>query len=189
MTRLVSKTPDELTREQREQYHRMARIRLPDEDAQYGGPLDPWIRSPEFGRRALSLAGVLLDRTSINRRTIELVILVTAHYWKCEFEWDGHSRMARESGVSEEVIEAIRRGTRPVMAKEDELLAFDVCQTLQDGQTLSEGLYGQAVHQFGEQGVAELVGTIGFYTMVAMTLCAFGIQGKEKEKSVFLLAD
>ena len=37
-------------------------------------------------------------------------------------------------------------------------------------------LYQRAVEGFGEQGLVEMIATIGYYTMVAMTLNAFEVQ-------------
>ncbi len=44
------------------------------------------------------------------------------------------------------------------------------------GHTVSGDIYENAVACFGEQGVVELIATIGYYTMVSMTLNAFEIE-------------
>jgi 4-carboxymuconolactone decarboxylase len=175
MSRLQPKQPEELTVAQREQYDRVGRSRQAGADGQYGGPFDAWVRAPELGRRTMRLGDFLWQGTTIGRRIVELGILVTARFWESNVEWAAHSRLARQHGVSDEVIDAIFAGTRPTMAPEDELIAYDVSRSLHEHHELPPDLYERAVSQFGEEGLVELAATIGFYTMVAMTLAAFEV--------------
>lgn len=185
MSRLQPKQPEELTPEQREQHERTGRSRKAGDDGQYGGPFDAWIRAPELGRRAMGVGDFLWQRTTIGRRIVELAILVTARFWESNVEWSAHSRLARQNGVSDEVIDAIYDGTRPKMAPEDELIAYDTCRSLHENHELAPDQYARAVAQFGEEGLMELVATIGFYTMVAMTLAAFDVGVPEGVESPF----
>jgi 4-carboxymuconolactone decarboxylase len=173
MSRLERKQFEELTPEQQAQHERVGRTRRVGADGRYGGPFDAWVRSPELGRRAMGMGDFLWERTTNGRRLVELAILVTARFWESDIEWWVHSRMASEAGVSDAVIDAIYSNTRPKMAADDELIAYDVCRSLHEHHELPTEQYERAVAQFGEEGLMELVGTIGFYTMVAMTLRAF----------------
>ena len=174
-SRLQVKQPGELTPEQLEQYERVGRSRKAGADGQYGGPFDAWVRAPELGRQAMRLGNFLWEGTTVGRRLVELGILVTARFWESNVEWAAHSRLARQNGVSDEVIDAIFAGSRPTMAPADELIAYDVSLSLHERHDLPVDLYERAVAQFGEEGLVELVATIGFYTMVAMTLQAFEV--------------
>ena len=136
MTRLSSKSPDEMTPEEIEQYNRIGKFRTPLDNGTYGGPFDPWIRSPEVARRAVSWGNMIWERTAIDRRLVELAIVVTARFWKSNVEWVSHSRMALENGVSQEVIDAIFAEQRPETAPEDELLVYDICRALQETHQL-----------------------------------------------------
>jgi len=40
-------------------------------------------------------------QTSLDRRLLELAIIVVAAHWRAEFEWWAHARMAREYGVDD----------------------------------------------------------------------------------------
>jgi 4-carboxymuconolactone decarboxylase len=175
MSRLTTTPPDQLTPEQREQYDRLARTRRPREDGSIGGPFDPWIRSPEMARRALGMGDFVWERTTLGRRVVEFAIIVTARFWESNVEWLAHSRMARQHGVSQEAIDDVFAERRPESAPEDEQITYDVCTALHRTHRLPPELYARAVEQFGEQGLVEMVGTIGFYTMVAMTLSAFEV--------------
>ena len=175
MSRLQKKRPEELTPEQREQFDRIARFRKPDADGQIGGPFDPWIRSPEVAKRAVSLGNFIWERTTLDRRIVELAIIITARHFRSNVEWVAHARMAREQGVSDDVIDAVFARRRPQDAPADELLSYDVVTALHESHDLPLDLYRQAVEAFGEQGLMELIVTIGFYGFVSLTLNAFNV--------------
>ena len=175
MSRLVPKRPEELTPAQRERYQEVARVRAPRADGQIGGPFDPWLRSPELSRRAMGLGDFIWQRTTLERRLIELAILVTGRAWRSNVEWVAHTRLAREFGVAQETIDAIFAERRPEQAPEDERLVYDVSRTLHETRDLPLDLYQRAVARFGEQGLVELVSVLGFYTFVSMTLNAFDV--------------
>src|SRR5262245_46853456 len=130
------------------------------------GPFNAWLHAPVVGRRLSSLGATLRFDTSIERRLLELAIIVVAAHWKAEFEWWAHARMAREHGVSDPVIEAIRRGERPAFAAADEALVYDVARRLMVGGSVDDPTYAGAAELLGHQGVVELVSLCGYYTLV-----------------------
>ena len=174
-SRLQPRKFDELTPAQQAQYERISRARKPGSDGQFGGPFDAWIRSPEVAQRAMSLGNFVWERTSIGRRIVELAIIVTGRHWRSNVEWVAHARLASEQGVSDEVIQAVFEQRLPGQAPEDEILTIEVCRALHETQELPIALYRRAVEMWGEQGLMDLIQTIGFYTFVSMTLNAFNI--------------
>ena len=185
MTRLSFKSSDEMTPEEREQFDRIGKFRKVLENGAYGGPFDPWIRSPEVARRAVSWGNFIWERTVLDRRLVELAIIVTARFWESNVEWVSHSRMALENGISQEVIEAVFEQRRPAKAPKDELLIYDVCRILHKKHQLPLNLYQQAIDAFGERGLVDILATIGYYTFVAMTLSSFDIGLAEGTKGPF----
>jgi 4-carboxymuconolactone decarboxylase len=175
MSRLTPKRPEELTPEQRERHAEVAKVRPARPDGQIGGPFDPWIRSPELSRRAMGLGDFIWQRTTLERRLIELAILVTGRTWRSNVEWVAHVRYALEFGVTQATIDDIFKERRPEGAPEDERLVYDVTRALHATRDLPLDLYRRAVARFGEQGLVELVAVIGFYTFVSMTLNTFDV--------------
>jgi 4-carboxymuconolactone decarboxylase len=176
MSRLPVTSPESLSEGQREQYQRISRFRSPRANGELGGPFDPWVRSPELAQRAVSFGGFIWERTSLDRRIIELAILITARFWEANVEWVSHAPVALQHGVSQETIDAVFDRRRPANAPADEVLAYDVCASLHERHQLPLAIYDQTVSQFGEQGLVELIATIGYYTLVSMTLNAFEVQ-------------
>ena len=185
MSRLTKKSADELTDAQREQFERISRFRKPRADGQIGGPFDPWIRSPEVARRALSLGNFVWERTTLPRRIVELAIVVTARFWRSNVEWVAHARMARENGVAQAVLDAVFDQQTPESAPVDELLTIAVCRAIHEEHQLPADIYQRAVDEFGEQGLVEMIMTIGYYTFVSMTLNAFEIEVAQGEDTPF----
>ncbi len=175
MSRLTKRTRDELTPEQRAEYDNIVSGRSPREDGTLGGPFDVWLLSPEWSQRVRGLVGMLWERTTLDRGLVELAICITGRHWEANVEWAAHAPRAIEYGIAPEVLDAVFEERRPEFAPEEQLLLYDVCIALHRNRALPEPLYERAVATFGEQGLVEIIGVIGFYTMVSMTLNAFEV--------------
>ena len=53
---------------------------------------------------------------------------------------------------------------------EDEELAHDFCDELLRTHGVSDATYRRSVDKFGEQGVIDMLGLIGYFTTVSMVL-------------------
>jgi len=136
------------------------------------GPFVPLIRSPELMAAAQKMGEYLRYRSAIGTRLTELAILVTARHWSQQVEWAIHAPIAREYGVSEAVIAAIAARERPAAMLEDEALVYDFCLQLHRQQRVDDATYAAALAAFGEQGVVDLMGINGYYTLLAMVMNA-----------------
>ncbi|MEM7000429.1 MAG: carboxymuconolactone decarboxylase family protein, partial [Pseudomonadota bacterium] len=144
-------------------------------DGHIGGPFDVWLRSPEMGRRLVDLGGFFRFRSTVDRRYVEVAILVTGQFWQAQFEWWAHEPMAREAGVPDAVIAAIKTGNVPDCEDAGDAAAYALARELHQSRQLSQPTFDQAKAVFGETGVAELIGLCGFYGLVSMTLNGFDV--------------
>ena len=112
---------------------------------------------------------------SMDRRYIEIAILVTGAFWTSQYEWFAHETMATDAGVPAEILKAIKIGERPDFADERDAVAHDLSYELHRKHHIGDETYRRAVNAFSENGVAELINLCGFYTMVAMSLNTFRI--------------
>ncbi len=138
-------------------------------------PLTAWIASPEFGDRAQHLGEFLRYQTSLRPRFSELAILATARHWSAEYEWFVHKAEALKTGLEPEIIAAIARGARPEFPDPADAVVYDFARSVHEKHFVAPELYQRAVELLGESGVVELVGIIGYYALVAMTLNVFEI--------------
>jgi 4-carboxymuconolactone decarboxylase len=137
---------------------------------QLSGPFVAAIRSPEFMRRLQHLGEYLRYDHAIAAPLREMVILLTARSWSQQYEWHVHEPIAVNAGLSRGVIDAIAEGRRPIEMSPEEALLFDCFTELQRTQTLSDHTYARAVRTFGEHGLVDIVGAIGYYGILAMIM-------------------
>ena len=134
------------------------------------GPFIPLLRSPELMSRLQKTGAYLRFNSSLPPKVSEFVILLTSRQWTQQFEWDAHLPLALKAGVQPEVSAAMSEGRRPMGMDPDEELAYDFCTELHQDQSVSDATYERAVKRFGEQGVIDMVGLRGYYSMLAMIM-------------------
>ncbi len=175
MSRLRRRTTAEMTDAQRDVFARMAEGRNNVSDGHIGGPFDAWLLSPSTGLRLFQLGGALRFKPCIDRRYVELAILVTGQLWKAQYEWYAHEPMARAAGLADDVIVAIKSGREPTFNDAGDEAAWRFCTTLHRDRRVDDDTYAATVAVFGEDGVQELINACGMYTLVSMTLNTFEV--------------
>lgn len=130
MSRLPRRPTADMNEDQREFFNQMAEGRPPVEDGHIGGPFDVWALTPDVGRRVWKLGGSIRFKSTIDRRYIELAILVVGQLWEAQFEWFAHEPMARDAGLPEDVIQAIKRGEKPSFTDAGDEACWNLCTTL-----------------------------------------------------------
>jgi 4-carboxymuconolactone decarboxylase len=137
------------------------------------GPFAIYLHSPPFGELAQKLGGHLRFKTSVPPRLSEFAILCTAHYWKAQYEWAMHAPMAEKQGVKPQTVREIQAGRPPKSAARDELAIYAFVKELYANRRVGTPTYNRVKKILGDAGVVELVGILGYYAMVSMTLNTF----------------
>lgn len=149
------------------------------------GPSEAWLRSPGIADPLRQLVEYCRYGTSLPREVAELAILVTGARWKAQFEFWGHARLARHLGIAPEAIEAIRTGQRPHLERPDLETAYDVVSEYFATNRLRPETYARAIDAFGERGLVDLIGVVGLYGLVSMTLNIFDVPVPEGQQAPF----
>jgi 4-carboxymuconolactone decarboxylase len=136
------------------------------------GPFVPLLRSPELMAAAQRMGEYLRYRSALGTRLSELAILVTARHWNQQVEWAIHAPIAAQSGIGQDVIDAIAQRRMPAGLAADEQAVFDFCNELQRDKRVTDATYAAALALFGEHGVTDLMGLNGYYTFLAMVMNA-----------------
>ncbi|MEZ5931966.1 MAG: carboxymuconolactone decarboxylase family protein [Alphaproteobacteria bacterium] len=139
------------------------------------GPLAIWLHRPELAAAAQALGRYCRYDTLLEPRLSELAILVTARVFGSEYEWHAHKPIALKAGLSEAVVEAIRAGKTPPFERRDEALVHAFAEAAHRGRNVSEALYDEAVAMLGAEAVVDLVGLLGYYTLISLTINIFGV--------------
>jgi 4-carboxymuconolactone decarboxylase len=137
------------------------------------GPFAVWMHAPEFGDLAQKVGAHCRYKTALPPRLSEFAILCTARLWRAQYEWFAHAPMAANGGVKPKTIQDLRAGRNPKSAPKDERAIYDFVQELYKTKRVSERTY-KRVHAFlGDGAMVELVGILGYYVMISMTLNVF----------------
>lgn len=139
------------------------------------GPLRVWVRSPQLATHAQALGAFCRYGTGLPPRLSELAILVTGAFWKAGFEWAVHAPIALKAGLSGDVVEAIRAGAPPRFEAEDEAAVHAFSLELHRDRRVSDATYRRCADAIGVEGTIELVGILGYYTLISMTINAFEV--------------
>jgi 4-carboxymuconolactone decarboxylase len=118
----------------------------------------------------------------LDKRLFELMTIVVARHWGAQYEWFVHVEAGRKAGLTDAVIEPLRNKQKPVFAREDERLVYDVVTELSETRRLSDASYRRALDFFGQDLLIELITATGFYTLVAMMLNAFDVDTPDGSK-------
>ena len=176
MTRLPLQTRDALDDDGREVWDSITATRgsIVTDQGALMGPFNAWVTAPGIGGRLADLGAALRFESSIERRLLEVAIITVGARWRAEFEWWAHSRMAVAHGVSQEVVDAIGRGTAPPL-RDDERVVHAVARQLVEDGHVDGATYDAARALLGDRGLVELVTLCGYYTLVSFTLNAFEV--------------
>ncbi len=137
------------------------------------GPFAVWLHAAEFGMLAQALGGHCRYQTVLPARLSEFAILCTARLWRAQYEWFAHAPMAERAGVKPKTIADLRAGRAPKSAAKDERAIYDFVQELYKTKRVSDRTYKRVHGLLGDKGMVELIGILGYYVMVSMTLNVF----------------
>lgn len=134
------------------------------------GPWHVLVRSPGLLNPARSLSDYVRFNSSLPPRLSELAILITAREWTSQYEWNAHHGLAMRGGLDPEIATALAEGRRPEGMAPDEAALYDFCIELHRNRSVSDATYARALELLGEQGIVDMIGLSGWYTLVAMAL-------------------
>ena len=138
------------------------------------GPFIALLRSPELLDRMQRVGEYLRFHNAIPQKLVELAILVTSRHVDNDFEWILHQPLAVKEGVARETIAAINEFRRPASAPADEIAVHDFVRELLEKRFVSDAAYTRVQERFGEQGVVDLTGTVGYFVAVCYVMNVAG---------------
>ena len=148
------------------------------------GPIGMWMYSPPMAEHLFPASTYLRFGAdgSRDQRLVELAILTAARALDSQYEWSAHETLGLDAGLEEEIIDLLRWDTPLAEAgevaglNEPERTIIRVVRELIREPRLSREAFESAQRIFGNQGLMDLAGLIGHYTLVNYTLKAFDVQ-------------
>lgn len=142
--------------------------------APFDGPYLPLMNHPQLASRIEALGYYLKFQSTLPREVYQFVVLKVARSCNVPFEWVDHVDHAREAGVPEVVIEALRTGP-PVDLPEPLATASPIIDAALVWREIPDAAQQAAIKRFGRQGLVELVVLAGFYQMFSAINQGFAV--------------
>ena len=139
------------------------------------GPFRIWLANPEFSEIAETFGRRVRFGSGLPRRIVELATIIACRNAKAQYAWHSHRNAAREVGIDEAVIAAIRDGKTPKIGDETEAAVYAFCHEVLEKKSVSDETFHRVDSLLGRPALIDLMGLIGFYGVVAITLNAFNI--------------
>ena len=134
------------------------------------GPFTAILRSPGFMGPAQKLGEYIRFHCPLDMRINEMAALMGARAWSQQYEWFAHVPHALKAGLKPAIIEAIAEGRRPAGMAGDEEVLYDFLTELLANKSVCDATYARTVGHYGEQGIIDILGIVGYYTMLAMIM-------------------
>ena len=146
------------------------------------GPVGMWMHSPVLAEAVFDLRQRVRYGTPKDQRLTELIILTTAREISNQYEWSAHEPLGQAAGLEQDIIEVIKyrkdMNSLPSIEGFDEIeqTLVQFTRELVSEEKVSTPTFNKAIELFGNEGVVDIVGLVGYYNFVAMTLKAFDVQ-------------
>lgn len=135
-----------------------------------GGLFAVLMHSPEVAARTAHFGTYIRFEKSLPQPVHELAMIVGAHECGGELEWRGHSRAAREAGVSEATIEAVEHDGDLTALLAGDALIIRFGRSLLRDRHVDDATFESVRAAFGERGVVDLVATLGYQALLGCVL-------------------
>ena len=163
--RLPKLSPEQYTARQKEvvDKHNARRDRL-------GGPYNVWIHSPDMFEKASAISNYMRFDCGLPVKLREFGILVMSRYWDAQYSWNAHVDKAMAAGIPADVVNDLAAGKKPKFKADDERVYYNFAMELLENHFVSDKTFNEARTIFGERTLVDLIGSVGYFTMLAMVL-------------------
>ncbi|MFI6551108.1 carboxymuconolactone decarboxylase family protein [Streptomyces prunicolor] len=138
-------------------------------------PFLVWARNMELAHWVENLGAYCRNESRFPQRLRELSVLIVGRHFDSQSAWNAHYEQAIAEGVPAECLDRLARGEDPGFKAEDERLFHAFAHEMLEDHFVSEETYGAALALFGEDGLLDLIGCVGSFSMSAMMLNTFQV--------------
>jgi 4-carboxymuconolactone decarboxylase len=140
------------------------------------GPYSLLLHMPEMAQRLEALRTHIRGEDSLPQKLQELVMISVAREMGCAFIWYAHAAPARQAGVRDDVVDAIR-DKKPVAGLDaDERLVVDFTRELLQTRRVSRPTFEAATARLGQRGVMTLTNLIACYAVLAYNMNTYELE-------------
>lgn len=135
------------------------------------GPFTMFMHCPDIAAHMETLGGYVRFKGKLDHRVRVLAAMVVGREFEALYVWGAQTGSARRQNVPESTITAIReKHSRGVPAEDAQIIEFT--RDLLAKHRVDEALAQALIKRFGNEQFIELTGTIGYYSLLCMTVNA-----------------
>ncbi len=134
------------------------------------GPFEALLQSPGLADLAQQMGAHVRFRSSLPDGLKELAILRVARRWTAQYEWFAHRQLAVSAGLDAAIADAIAVGEDPAALDADAAAVYEFVGGLLESGDVSDEAFAAVESRWGKQGAMDLIGTVGYYTLVSLVL-------------------
>ena len=131
-----------------------------------------WLHSPDLAESVQEVGAYFRRQPAFPRSAVEMIILLTARHWKCEYEWAAHEPVARTEGLDESIIESIRTGAKPAFSDPGFRALYEFTRSMLETHDASDNIVAELTERYGPRGVIDASILIGHYVHGAILIHA-----------------
>jgi 4-carboxymuconolactone decarboxylase len=140
------------------------------------GPFNALMRSPDLCDLVQRVGAYVRFKSTMPAPLNELAICMAGRKWTAQYEFYAHRKLGIDAGLNPAILDAVAAGRRPEGMSKDETIVYEFVTELLATGSVSDGKYQPALDRFGEGGVMDLVGAVGYYSLVSMVLNVAQVQ-------------
>ena len=135
-----------------------------------------FLNAPTNALPLLSFGQSILTKQELDAHLRELAILRVAHLTGANYEWIQHVPIAKETGVTDEQVEAIPQGATAAAFDDLEKRVLRFTDEVTQNVKASQETFQALEKDLGPRQMVELALAIGFYGMVARIMESFEVE-------------
>ena len=135
------------------------------------GPFTMLLHCPPLAERVMRLGAYVRFEGKLDHRVRVLAAMTAARELDAVYVWGAQTGQARRRGIPESTITAIREKHSRAIPPEDAQI-IDFTRDLIRKHRADDATVKALRQRFGDEQFIELTGTIGYYSMLAMTVNA-----------------
>lgn len=142
------------------------------------GPFTMLLHCPPLAEHLMNLGAYVRFEGKLDHRVRVIAAMTVAREFDCLYVWGAQTGQARKQNVPESTIAAIReKHSRGLPPEDAQIVDFtrDLLRKHRAGDAAVKALQ----QRFGDEQLVELTGTIGYYSLLAMTANACELEPAE----------
>ncbi|BBY40933.1 carboxymuconolactone decarboxylase [Mycobacterium mantenii] len=142
-------------------------------EADTNNALSTLAHHPALAKAFLRFNVHLLTSSTLPARIRELAILRVAHRRQSTYEWSHHVSMAKDEGITDDQIDAVKRGEAADPFDRAVITAVD---ELEEKSQMSDQTWAALGERLNDQQRMDFIFTVGCYALLAMAFNTFGVE-------------